>query len=165
MSVRRGNATQLQELIEEVIVTFRQLRTASAEMHGDGTPMPGQRGVLIDLARVGPQTAAGMAHARGVSRQHIQALVDRFRARGLVDLAENPAHRRSKLVGLTGKGRALVKAMLERERAALRSLDAAIPSAQIRTATAVLQALRQRLRDHPWERRKGSARLHQRGRK
>lgn len=165
MKVRRGDATRIPELIEEVIVTFRQLRAASAEIHGDGTPMPGQRGVLVDLDRVGPQTAAGMARARGVSRQHVQALVDRFRARGLVDLVENPAHRRSKLVGLTENGRSLVKAMLERERAALRFLDVAIPTAQIRTAIAVLQALRRELHHHPWERRKESARLHQRARK
>jgi len=165
MSMRRGNATQLQALIEEVIGTFRQLRAASAEIHGDGTPMPGQRGVLIDLDRLGPQTVAGMARARGVSRQHIQVLVDRFRARGLVDLAENPAHRRSRLVRLTGKGRVLVKAMMKRERAVLTTLDAAIPSARIRTATAVLQALRQRLHDHPWERQKGTARLHRRARR
>src|SRR5438270_4927789 len=104
MSVKLGDTARIEELIEEVIATFRRLRVASAEIHGDGAPMPGQRGVLIDLARMGPQTVAGMARGRGVSRQHVQALVDGFLARRLVDLAENPAHRRSKLVRLTRGG-------------------------------------------------------------
>jgi DNA-binding MarR family transcriptional regulator len=158
----RGNTTRIQELIEEVIVTFRQLRVVSAEIHGDGAPMPGQRGVLIDLARTGPQTVAGMARARAVSRQHVQALVDGFRARGLVELAENPNHRRSKLVRLTRDGRVLVKAMVERESAALSSFDLAIPPAQIRRAAVVLRALRQHLQAYPFARRRGKARLRRR---
>jgi DNA-binding MarR family transcriptional regulator len=161
----RGDVTRIQELIDEVIVTFRQLRVVSAEIHGDGAPMPGQRGVLLDLARMGPQTVSGMARARAVSRQHIQALVDYFRTRGLVDLVENPNHRRSKLVRLTRNGRVLVKAMVERERAALSSLDLAIPPVQIRRAAAVLRALRQHLQDHRWARERGEARLQRKGRR
>jgi DNA-binding MarR family transcriptional regulator len=139
------NETRIQELIEEVIATFRRLRVVSAELHGDGTPMPGQRGVLIDLDRVGPQTVANIARARAVSRQHIQALVNGFRARGLVEFAENPNHRRSKLVRLTRNGRALVKAMLKRESAALGSRGLVLPPAQIRSAVKTLQTLRQQL--------------------
>jgi DNA-binding MarR family transcriptional regulator len=165
MAVPRGDAPQIQELIEEVIVTFRQLRVVSAEIHGDGAPMPGQRGVLIDLARLGPQTVAGMARMRAVSRQHIQALVDGFQARGLVELAENPNHRRSKLVRLTASGRGLVKAMVVRENAALGSLDLAMPAAQIRRAAAVLRSLRQHLQDSPWARGRGKARLQRRVRR
>jgi DNA-binding MarR family transcriptional regulator len=149
MKAPPADIARIEELIEEVIVTFRLLRVVSAEIHGDGAPMPGQRGVLIDLARMGPQTVAGMARGRGVSRQHIQALVDGFLARGLVELAENPAHRRSKLVRLTRQGRALVQAMLAREHDALGSLDLAIPPAQIRSAAVVLQTLRQRLEAYP----------------
>jgi DNA-binding MarR family transcriptional regulator len=142
------NEEQIEELIDEVIVTFRLLRVASAEIHGEGAPMPGQRGVLIDLARMGPQTVAAMARSRGVSRQHVQALVDGFLARGLVELAENPAHRRSKLVRLTRDGKVLVQRMLARERAALGSLNLGLPPARIRSAAAVLRALRQRLQDY-----------------
>jgi DNA-binding MarR family transcriptional regulator len=150
MNARRPRAkTAIQELIEEVIVTFRQLRVTSAEVHGKGGLMPGQRGVLFDLARIGPQTVAGMARARGVSRQHIQALINRFRARGLVVLADNPAHRRSSLVVLTPGGKALVKAMLKRETAALDSLGLAIPAGEIRTAARVLLKLRKHLAQDP----------------
>jgi DNA-binding MarR family transcriptional regulator len=161
----RGDVTRIQELIDEVIATFRQLRVVSAEIHGDGAPMPGQRGVLIDLARMGPQTVSGMARARAVSRQHIQALVDYFGARGLVELVENPNHRRSKLVRLTRNGTVLVKAMVERERAALSSVELAISPAQIRRAAVVLRELRQHLQDYPLARGIGKPPLQRRGRR
>jgi DNA-binding MarR family transcriptional regulator len=114
--------------------------------------------LLVDLARTGPQTVPNMARARAVSRQHVQALVDRFRARGLVELAENPNHRRSRLVRLTRNGRAQVKSMLQRETAALRSLGLAIPPQQIRSAARALQTLRQQLHDHSWTDLGGKAR-------
>ena len=136
---------QIQELIEEVIATFHRLRAVSAEIHGEGAPMPGERGVLVELARVGPQTVPNMARARGVSRQHIQTLINRFRSRGLVELGENPNHRRSKLVRLTRSGTAQVKSMLERENAALGSLKPPLPPVLIRSAVKALQALRQQL--------------------
>jgi DNA-binding MarR family transcriptional regulator len=145
-----NKATDIQRLIEEIILTFRRLRVASSEIHGDGTPIAGQRGVLIDLARIGPQSVPAIARAHGVSRQHIQVLIDRFRLRGLIELCENPAHQRSKLVQLTKKGTDLVKAMREREDAALISLNLQKSPDQIRNATAVLYEFRKHLEDFPW---------------
>ena len=138
---KHASTAQIQRLIEEIIVTFRQLRIVAAEVHGEGTAMPGQRGVLVDLARIGPLTVSALARARGVSRQHIQSLVDQFQARGLVEIGENPAHQRSKLVGLTARGRALVKTMADHERRTLRSLHLSLSSAQVDSATAVLGVL------------------------
>lgn len=148
------NENQIRSLIEEVILTFRRLRVVSAEIHGGGAPIPGQRGVLIELLRTGPQTVPAMARTRGVSRQNIQVLVDRFRSRGLIELEQNPAHRRSKLVRLTRNGASLVKTMNEREGLVLRSLKLAISPAQFQNATAVLRAFRARLEEHPWENRR-----------
>lgn len=56
-----------------------------------------------------------LARARPVSRQHIQALVNPLVAEGLVELGENPAHKRSKFVDLTDQGRQLAENMLRRE--------------------------------------------------
>ena len=152
--MNESGTAAIEDLIEEIVSAFRQLRVVSAAVHGDGAPMPGQRGVLVDLERLGPKTVAGMARARGVSRQHIQALVDGFRSRGLVAMADNPAHRRSKLVALTSGGRALVKAMLKRERAALGALDLRVAPAQVRSAAATLRAFRQQLQAYPGGRRR-----------
>lgn len=162
---KRRNVTEIQALIEEVIVTSRQLRLTSVEVHGNGGLMPGQRGVLFDLARMGPQTVAGLARARGISRQHIQALINRFHARGLIQLAENPAHRRSNLVVLTREGEALVKIMVERESDFFGSLELAIPASAISTAARVLRELRQHLAHRLAMSSRGGARPHHHGRR
>ena len=151
------DAEAVRELIETVIATFRQFRVSSSAIHGDGTPIPGQRGVLVGLA-AGEQTVADMARARGVSRQHIQTLVDRFRDRGLVAFSTNPRHRRSKLVVLTAKGRAEVDAMLRRENTVLRSMSAPGSAAEIRHAVAVLRRVAGQFEAHFATPGKGRAR-------
>lgn len=138
-------AEALKELIEETILLFRRLRVISAEIHGKGVPIAGQRGVLMDLANGGPQTVPAMARARGVSRQNIQVLIDRFRSDGLVELSDNPAHQRSKLVRLTAKGTQVTIAMSKREAEMLASLDITISPPQIRNATSVLRKFRDSL--------------------
>jgi len=135
----------LEELIEETILLFRKLRMVSAEIHGGGLPVAGQRGLLMDLANGGPQTVPTMARVRGVTRQNIQILIDRFRLDGLVELIDNPAHRRSKLIRLTPKGRKLVDEMSKRERKMLSSLRVKIPSSEVETAANVLRKFRQAL--------------------
>src|SRR4051794_3007825 len=66
------------ELVETVITTFRTLRIAGGKLHGRSGPLTGERGVIMDLARIGPDTVPNMARVRGTSRQHIQAIVDRL---------------------------------------------------------------------------------------
>jgi DNA-binding MarR family transcriptional regulator len=83
-----------------------------------------------------------MARARPVSRQHIQGLVNLLLEDRLVELADNPAHRRSKLVRLTAGGEALVDEMLKREAKLFRSLPAAPSTKQLRHAAETLAAVR-----------------------
>jgi DNA-binding MarR family transcriptional regulator len=99
-----------------------------------------------------------MARARPVSRQHIQSLVDRLAAEGHVELAENPAHKRSHLVRLTGKGKVLVDAMNRREGMILTRLKIGIPEEDLRTAAATLRAVRELLESQQWKQLVRSAR-------
>jgi DNA-binding MarR family transcriptional regulator len=87
-----------------------------------------------------------------VSRQHVQKLVDELRRDGLVELSDNPRDRRAKLVSLTAKGRGLYAAMQARERALMEHLGAEIPERDVRTAVAVLRAVRARFDAEEWER-------------
>lgn len=152
--MRRGPADvpPIQDLVEEVIATFRQLRVTAADIHGDGAPMPGERGVLVELARQGPQTASGMARKRGVSRQHVQVVVNRFLERRLVELVENPEHRRSSLIRLTALGRKRVEEMTRRERAAFRALRLDFSDSEVEAARELLRSIRRRLQDFRWDR-------------
>ncbi|WP_124268878.1 MarR family transcriptional regulator [Streptomyces sp. ADI96-02] len=81
-------------------------------------------GVADELARPGGLTAAwwqvlgavlpeplpvaGIARAMGITRQSVQRIADLLVAKGLAEYAENPAHRRAKLLRPTDAGRAAV---------------------------------------------------------
>jgi len=151
--MKRNNSRTplIQELIEEIILTFRELRVASSKIHGAGAAIPDQRGVLMELTRLGPQTVAAMARTRGASRQHIQALVNQFASLGMVEFADNPAHRRSRLVRLTNRGEALTSKMVQAEEKGLSAMNLKSGNAQIRRATGVLCELRVSLRAFPWK--------------
>jgi DNA-binding MarR family transcriptional regulator len=64
----------------------------------------GMRAALELLLVGGPATVPRIARSRGVTRQHVQALVNGLLAQGLVALRPNPAHKRSPLVALSPAG-------------------------------------------------------------
>ncbi|RAI44044.1 MarR family winged helix-turn-helix transcriptional regulator [Rhodoplanes roseus] len=57
---------------------------------------------------------AHIARDMGLTRQSVQRVVDVMVAEGLVGFADNPHHRRAKLVGLTARGRAAYDAAILR---------------------------------------------------
>lgn len=64
---------------------------------------------------------------------------------GLVELKDNPAHRRSPLVALTRKGKSAFRQIRRRERAVLEELAHGLPGRRIAAATATLETLSARL--------------------
>lgn len=95
------------ELIFAVARAFFRMRAAGARI-GAVTPWGGGLlGMLHGLKVGGPQTVPQAARARPVTRQRIQKLADEMAADGLIEFIDNPAHKRSKLMRLTGKGEAL----------------------------------------------------------
>lgn len=79
----------------------------------------GVRNVLDQLRRGGDRTVPQLARGQELSRQYVQRMVDEARGAGLLELRENPAHRRSCLVHLTGRGAEAIDAVLTREHALL----------------------------------------------
>jgi len=99
-----AEARGLFELMFAVSRVFFRMRAAGTRI-GAVTPWGGGLlGMLHGLKTGGPQTVPQIARARPVSRQRIQKLADEMAAEGLVAFADNPAHKRSKLVRLTPKG-------------------------------------------------------------
>lgn len=141
----KGKVAAVEELIGETRALFHRLRQAAGEIHGQGAVSAGLRGVMLDLDRNGAQTVPQMARSRPVSRQHIQALVNRLLAAGLAELAPNPAHQRSSLARLTPKGRQTLAAMAQKEAEVWSRLPLGLPKKEIRNATATLRTLRELL--------------------
>jgi DNA-binding MarR family transcriptional regulator len=135
----------LQGVIDETVSLFHVLRALAAQLHQQGDLTAARRGILRSLDRLGPQTVPQMARARSVSRQHIQLEVNELEADGLVELLDNRAHRRSRLVRLTPRGKASLDAMYRREAAFFATLELALPEATLHATAEVLQTLRSAL--------------------
>jgi len=148
----------VESLIDETRLLFHRMKVAAEQLHAAEEITAGMRGVLFGLDRSGPQTVPQMARARPVSRQHIQMLVNPLVERGCVELIDNPAHKRSKLVRLTPRGRSLVKRMRRRESKVLGALGKGTSEKQIRSAAAVLRSVRETLAGDEWQRRVNRAR-------
>jgi len=148
----------VESLIDETRLLFHRMKLAAEQLHAAEEITAGMRGVLFSLDRSGPLTVPQMAKARPVSRQHIQMLVNPLVERRCVELDDNPAHKRSKLVRLTAKGRRLVERMRKRESKVLGSLGSGMSQKQLRSAAAVMRSLRETLASDEWQRRLDRAR-------
>ena len=83
-------------------------------------------------------TVPQIGRARFLSRQFVQRMVNDALAADQVELVDNPAHRRSRLVALTDAGRAAIAAVTARELAALREAGAGLTVAEVDVCLRVL---------------------------
>jgi DNA-binding MarR family transcriptional regulator len=134
-----------EEVIDETTGLFHLLHAVASQLHGGGELTAGRRGVLRGLDRLGPQTVPQMARARPVSRQYIQMLVYGLAADGLVELYDNPAHRRSRLVRLTAAGRDALASMYGREAELFTTLELPVSETELRDAAGALRRVREAL--------------------
>ncbi len=103
MGEGRGRAELMSALLDEVALTAFRLQ-AGGDQVGGGIP-PGQLAILAALEADGPATVAALARRRQVARQGVQRNADALALAGLVSWAENPRHKRAKLLQLTPRGR------------------------------------------------------------
>ncbi|MET8662113.1 MarR family winged helix-turn-helix transcriptional regulator [Streptomyces griseus] len=100
-----------QELLSRAAVTaFRlngQFLSVADEMARSGG-LTAARWQVLGAVLVEPLPVAGIARAMGITRQSVQRIADLLVERGLAEYAENPAHRRAKLLRATAAGREAV---------------------------------------------------------
>jgi DNA-binding MarR family transcriptional regulator len=92
-----------------------------------------------------PLTVPQIARRMGLTRQSVQALVNRLFRETLVATVENPDHRRSPLIRLTDLGRAKYEALDRRQITWVNELAAGLDAAALSAAADVLQELSDRL--------------------
>jgi DNA-binding MarR family transcriptional regulator len=132
----------IEDLIDEVRLLWNALVRRGEALHErDGIGM-GLRAILEFLLRNGPTTVPNIARRRGVSRQHVQTLVNPLIERKWVRPVENPAHRRSPLMELTSRGRQAIERMRRREAAIFRDVASDLSAHDLERSAATLRALR-----------------------
>ncbi len=101
-------------LVLEVLAAFFDLR-AVGQRYGLVTEQgAGSWGLLRMLKSEGPLTVPDVARMRSVSRQYIQKLANELIAEGWLAMEDNPLHKKSRLMILTGQGEAKLVEMTER---------------------------------------------------
>ena len=141
---------QLYAAVRDIRLCFNLLRARADEMHADLGVNASMRAVMESLAGDGERTVPDIARSRGVSRQHIQKLVNGLAEDGLVELVPNPAHKKSRLVAITDVGRKVAAATARRERKILPEIARDIPLEDIRVATSVLASLKEAFESDRW---------------
>jgi DNA-binding MarR family transcriptional regulator len=135
----------LPDLVAEARLLAPALKRWSEALHEGVAGSAPMRAVLEELFRVGPAAVPAIARALGVTRQHVQLQVDALVDAGLAQRQDNPAHKRSSLIALTDKARALVQNIRAEERHALARLQTGFSDEAIADATRVLAACRAEL--------------------
>lgn len=139
----------------ELAQTFFRLRAAGKQIVAAGPAGEtigavsgsgaGTWGLMRTLGTEGPRTVPQIARSRPVARQHIQRMVNELAEQGLVELIDNPAHRRSKLVRLTAKGQAVYDELTASLQRAAEDLARGMHAHDLVTTLRVLKDIRQRL--------------------
>jgi DNA-binding MarR family transcriptional regulator len=92
-----------------------------------------------------PLPVAHIARNMGLTRQSVQRVADLLAEKGLVRFEANPHHQRAKLVVLTAKGSAAVRAAEQRQRPWARDVMAGLTQERISTALEVLSHMNKHL--------------------
>lgn len=92
-----------------------------------------------------PQPVAWIARSMGLYRQGVQRIVNELAEEGFVAFADNPHHRRAKLVTLTAKGRSACSAADRLQKPWVNALGKGLSAGDLATARRVLTILRERL--------------------
>ena len=132
-----------------VLETFR----VNGLLVAAGNRLAAQEGLTAALWQVlGPVALAGrpltvpqIARRMGLTRQAVQASVNRLRSEGLVETRENLDHRRSPLIRLTPLGRQKYEALDWRQIRWINELSAGLKLADLAAAARLLRDLSDRL--------------------
>lgn len=136
---------ELRALIGEVRKAFRLMAGLSDQMLEARGLTASLRAILEFLAEEGPSPVPKMAEAKFMTRQSVQALVDRLQMLGLVETQPNPEHKRSVLIVLTETGRAAFQEILAQEKDLLVRMSPEWEDGRLRQTCRTLQEFQTRL--------------------
>jgi DNA-binding MarR family transcriptional regulator len=136
-----GKGQAIAELMLETAQFFFRIRAAGQKTGLITSWGGGAFGFMRSLALLGPLTVPQIARMRPTSRQRMQRLADELAAEGLVELIDNPRHRRSKRVRLTPKGERRYRELTARFLAMASTLGAGLRERDVRRTTEILRRL------------------------
>lgn len=148
-------ANTLYEIIRYIRPLHRYLAEAvSIELEGTGVTVP-MRAVLEYLNENGEKTVPNIARSLMLKKQYVQDIVNDLLGDDLAERIENPAHRRSWLIGITPDGASKINAIKKREQVNLIKVGADLKLDEIKTCLRVTAHLHDTFADiKRWRERK-----------
>ncbi|MGV0027141.1 MarR family winged helix-turn-helix transcriptional regulator [Phormidesmis priestleyi] len=137
---------EIEALIIEIVTTFFLLRAEGMRIGVVSPSGEGYWSVLRLLKFYGAQTVPQLARYRYVPRQSVQKLANEMLADGVIELVNNPAHKRSKLLRLTPKGESVFQEMSDHIAKLAETLAAQQQATQLQNAVSVVKHLQEQLR-------------------
>ena len=137
-------------LTDLVIRTFRLngLFLAAAEDMARPAGLTAARWQVLGAVLRAPLTVSGVARAMGLTRQSVQRLADALVADGLAEYADNPRHRRARLLRPTDAGWDAIAVIRPLQHAFTHRVTEGMAAEELRQAVAVMDRLIARLQDH-----------------
>jgi DNA-binding MarR family transcriptional regulator len=136
----------IEELIVEIVATFFLLRAEGMRIGVVSPSGEGYWSVLRLLKVNGAQTVPQIARYRYVPRQSVQKLANEMLADGVIELVNNPAHKRSKLLRLTPKGEVVFQELSSHIAALSETLAEQGDADKLQNAVVVVKHLHEQLR-------------------
>lgn len=150
---RKGHTRAGVQLTRVILATFRlngALLEAGDHLIRD-LGVSSARWQVLGAIDSGPLPVAQIARDLGRQRQGVQPTVDRLEKQGLVELRENPNHRRARLVALTPKGRSILDEINERQEIWVNELAEKLPLEGLRRMVSLSEIIEQRLSNQQGE--------------
>jgi len=142
-----GNA-----LTDLIIRTFRLngLFLAAAEHMARPAGLTAARWQVLGAVLREPLTISGAARAMGLTRQSVRRLADALVRDGMAEYADNPRHRRAKLLRPTQAGWDAIDVIRPLQHAFTHRVSEEMDAEELRMAVAVMGRLIARLEGDPW---------------
>jgi DNA-binding MarR family transcriptional regulator len=137
----RPHPNELETLLAGITALANRLKKRDRMPHAGQFPPVGKN-ILSTLDMHGPQTVPQLARLYATSRQNIQTAVNALIAARCLTLADNPAHKRSRLVALTDAGRARLQSATQHEATFLAPIAEHIKAEEISAALNIITRLR-----------------------
>jgi len=142
---------------DEVRKLFHRLASIADQLHESAGIPASQRAVLETLQKSGSTTVPKIASEKGVSRQHIQIIVNQLMEKALLESVKNPSHRRSPLVQLTQQGKKTFAEINQREADLLTNINLPVDKEALHSSAQSLQALNLYFESSQWSKSSGNS--------
>ncbi|MER8503331.1 MarR family transcriptional regulator [Mesorhizobium sp. M0904] len=144
MTTRTEAANVLTELVLAVFRMNGSLLDAADRLAAP-TGLTAARWQVLGAVLKEPKSVADIARDMGLARQSVQRLADILAAEGLAVYADNPAHRRAKLLSITDAGRAAVKNIGTRQHVWANRISEGMDADALKASLDLLRTLTERV--------------------